>query len=78
MYNLNYTPNIWWYKVEEKLYLGVREPKRLNTIAVGYSPCIHLKGLTKIRKGLGQRNQQHDRDFDPVPSVYKVRMLTLC
>jgi hypothetical protein len=22
---------LWWYKVEEKLYLGVREQKRLNT-----------------------------------------------
>jgi hypothetical protein len=22
---------LWWYKVEEKLYVGVREHKRLNT-----------------------------------------------
>jgi hypothetical protein len=31
MYNLNYTPTTSEYKVEEKLYLGVREQKRLNT-----------------------------------------------
>jgi hypothetical protein len=27
---------LWGYKVEEKLYLGVREQKRLNTTAVVY------------------------------------------
>jgi hypothetical protein len=31
MYNLNYRPTTLGYKVEEKLYLGVREQKRLNT-----------------------------------------------
>jgi hypothetical protein len=31
MYNLNYTPTTSEYKVEEKLYLGVRKQKRLNT-----------------------------------------------
>jgi hypothetical protein len=25
---------LWGYKVEEKLYLGVREQKRLNTTAI--------------------------------------------
>jgi hypothetical protein len=34
MYNLHYV--LWGYKVEEKLYLGVREQKRLNTTAVVY------------------------------------------
>jgi hypothetical protein len=27
---------LWGYKVEEKLYLGVREQKRLNTTALDY------------------------------------------
>jgi hypothetical protein len=27
---------LWGYKVEEKLYLGVREQKRLNTTGLGY------------------------------------------
>jgi hypothetical protein len=27
---------LWGYKVEEKLYLGVREQKRLNTTALNY------------------------------------------
>jgi hypothetical protein len=26
---------LWGYKVKEKLYLGVREQKRLNTIGLG-------------------------------------------
>jgi hypothetical protein len=25
---------LWWYKVEDKLYLGVREQKRLNTTVI--------------------------------------------
>jgi hypothetical protein len=25
---------LWWYKVEEKLYVGVREQERLNTTVV--------------------------------------------
>jgi hypothetical protein len=28
---------LWGYKVEEKLYLGVREQKRLNTTALIYN-----------------------------------------
>jgi hypothetical protein len=31
MYNLNYTQTTLGVQVEEKLYLGVREQKRLNT-----------------------------------------------
>jgi hypothetical protein len=27
---------LWGYRVEEKLYLGVREQKRLNTTALKY------------------------------------------
>jgi hypothetical protein len=27
---------LWGYKVEEKLYLVVREQKKLNTIGLGY------------------------------------------
>jgi hypothetical protein len=37
MYNLNYAPTTLGYKVEEKLYLGVREQKRLNITALQYS-----------------------------------------
>jgi hypothetical protein len=28
---------LWGYKVEEKLYVGVREQKRLNTTGLGYT-----------------------------------------
>jgi hypothetical protein len=33
---------LWGYKVEEKLYLGVREQKRLNTTALvqSLSKCV--------------------------------------
>jgi hypothetical protein len=34
MHNLNYTPTTLEYKIEEKLYLGVREEERLNTTAL--------------------------------------------
>jgi hypothetical protein len=34
MYNLHYVPTTFGYKVEEKLYLGVHEQKRLNTTAL--------------------------------------------
>jgi hypothetical protein len=27
---------LWWYKVEKKLYVGVREQKRLNTTGLGH------------------------------------------
>jgi hypothetical protein len=30
---------LWGYKVEEELYLGVREQKRLNTTGVQY--CVY-------------------------------------
>jgi hypothetical protein len=30
---------LWGYKVEEKLYLGVREQKRLNTTALEHWGC---------------------------------------
>jgi hypothetical protein len=29
---------LWGYKVEEKLYLGVREQKRLNTTGLEHEP----------------------------------------
>jgi hypothetical protein len=32
----------WGYKVEEKLYLGVREQKRLNTNALGDVRLLRL------------------------------------
>jgi hypothetical protein len=43
--------HLWGYKVEEKLYLGVREGKRLNTTALDGSTnraeltfCSHDRG----------------------------------
>jgi hypothetical protein len=36
MYNLHYVPTTLGYKVEEKLYLGVREQKRLNTTGLSH------------------------------------------
>jgi hypothetical protein len=31
---------LWGYKVEEKLYVGVREQKSLNTWPISYN-CVH-------------------------------------
>jgi hypothetical protein len=42
---------LWGYKVEEKLYLGVREQKRLNATAIPYNTDQHrrlfMKGSNK-------------------------------
>jgi hypothetical protein len=35
-----YNPQSCWYKVEDQLYLGVREQKRLNTTAIEHSPDV--------------------------------------
>jgi hypothetical protein len=39
------------YKVEEKLYLGVREQKRLNTTDLDYTPMTGKKWIRKDFKG---------------------------
>jgi hypothetical protein len=43
---------LWGYKVEDKLYLGVREQKRLNTAALCYilfvlssAELLHISAL---------------------------------
>jgi hypothetical protein len=51
MYNLNYTQTTLGYKVEEKLYLGVREQKSLNTAGLehksSHSSSMHDKTHTR-------------------------------
>jgi hypothetical protein len=37
MYNLNYTQQLWGYKVEKKIYLGERERKMLNTTTLHHA-----------------------------------------
>jgi hypothetical protein len=48
MYNLNYTPTTLGVEVEEKLYQGVREQKRLNTTALGDQVAHTQKTTAKI------------------------------
>jgi hypothetical protein len=36
MYNLNYTLQLSGYKVEQKIYLGVRERESFNVTDIGY------------------------------------------
>jgi hypothetical protein len=36
---------LWGYKVEEKLYLGVREQKRLNTTAIDYAYTFRKQNI---------------------------------
>jgi hypothetical protein len=46
MHNLNYIhQQLWGYKVEDKLHLGVREQKRLNITALGRLVKNSLKRL---------------------------------
>jgi hypothetical protein len=40
VYNLNYTPTTLEEKVQEKLYLGVREQQWLNTAVLDYHTTI--------------------------------------
>jgi hypothetical protein len=47
MYNLNYTPTTLGVQREGKLYLGIREQKRLNTTALR-SIGFHLVISTNI------------------------------
>jgi hypothetical protein len=49
---------LWGYKVEDKLYLGVREQKRLNTTVVEHqlrnqAVSLRLQGLKVPRCSLG-------------------------
>jgi hypothetical protein len=43
MHNLTYTQQLWGYKVEEKLYLGVCEQKRLITTGI-LKPRLSVNG----------------------------------
>jgi hypothetical protein len=44
MYNLHYVPTTLGVKVEDKLYLGVREQKRLNTTGLEQLSNYQLSG----------------------------------
>jgi hypothetical protein len=39
---------LWGYKVEEKLYLGAREQKSLNTTGLYLVSFIHQRAVFKI------------------------------
>jgi hypothetical protein len=41
---------LWGYKVEEKLYLGVREQKRLNTTVLDELIIKYITNFDKIKK----------------------------
>jgi hypothetical protein len=43
MYNLNYKQATLGYKVNEKLYLGVREQEGLNTTALDHEAAVMAK-----------------------------------
>jgi hypothetical protein len=43
---------LWGYKVEETLYLGIREQKRLNTTGIVYPKIFSELGLQVINTGL--------------------------
>jgi hypothetical protein len=47
---------LWAYKIEEELHLGVREQKKLGTTAVdrATSVIIHMNTYYNIMMGLGK------------------------
>ena len=40
---------LWRYKLEEKIYLGVRERKSLNTIGIAYRRVLTESGPCVVR-----------------------------
>jgi hypothetical protein len=66
---------LWGYKVEEKLYLGVREQKRLNTTALYHrgdygspllqflSPVVCLRAVIVLQQFCGQGRQRHGSEL---------------
>jgi hypothetical protein len=44
---------LWGYKVEEKLYVGVHEQKRLNTAGL-YSSCLLISSRTVLKHEKGE------------------------
>jgi hypothetical protein len=65
---------LWGYKVEEKLYLGVREQKRLNTTELKYDrPNIRTATITSTSESV----IAHRYKISPVPfPCYCVSYLT--
>ena len=52
---------LWGYKVEEKLHVGVREQKRLNTTAPKFTLCVDRRPLRHIRHFTTPRNNEQHR-----------------
>jgi hypothetical protein len=49
---------LWGYKVEEKLYLGVREQKRLNTTGISYRLTVRRLDWVSLSPYEGNRTEQ--------------------
>jgi hypothetical protein len=58
---------LWGYNVEEKLYLGVREQKRLNTTGLEDAEDSHgFKGVTDFPNGReGSVSPEHHPGMTP-------------
>jgi hypothetical protein len=74
MYNLNYTQKKRWrFKVEEKLYLGVREQKRLNNTDLAHADYRpNLNPLFVLRSDI---LLQHVLDSSHVWAEYHIGQL---
>jgi hypothetical protein len=61
MYNLNYTSTSLGYKVEDKLYPGAREQKRLNASGlIDIASKNLILGLRKTAKKVNHYNRCSD------------------
>jgi hypothetical protein len=52
---------LWGYKVEEKLYLGVREQKRLNTTDIDNIPEVTLNYNPRGKRYVDRSKKRQDR-----------------
>jgi hypothetical protein len=55
---------LWEYKVEDKLYLGVREQKRLNTTGLGNKWTVRILPLNSHNSG-----EMCSVDYSPLETV---------
>jgi hypothetical protein len=48
VYKLHYTPRNWWYKIEDKLHLGVHEQETVNNSGLDYGLKCGCEFILKI------------------------------
>jgi hypothetical protein len=60
---------LWGYKVEEKLYVGVREQKRLNTAGLMHQQLWGYKVEEKLYVGVREQKRLNTAGLDHLNSA---------